>query len=87
MHAITAELTIRIGRKSYAIPDYATASRMVCEARDRSGIGGSRFRSPLIYEGDKQVAHVSYNGRVWAGASGRDWKPGDVPLFDNREGI
>ncbi len=36
----------------------------------------------LIVDGGKIVAHVSYNGRVWAGTT---WKSGDVPLYDPRE--
>lgn len=82
---ITAPLTIRIGRKAYAIADLAAASRMVSAARDRSGVGSSRFPAPLIYEGERQVAHVSYNGRVWAGLP-MQWTPGDKPLFDNGAG-
>lgn len=79
---MSAALSIRVGRKTYAIPDLAAASRLVCEARDRSGARSSRFTPPLIFDGGRLVGHVSYNGRVWAGEP-RDWKPGAVPLFDN----
>lgn len=82
----TAPLTIRIGRKAYAIPDLAAASRMVCEARDRSGIGSSAFKPPLICEGDRPVGYVSFNGRVWPGLP-TQWKAGAVPLFDNGAGV
>lgn len=78
---IATTLTIRIGRKSYPIGNYADASRMVCKARDKSGVGSSRFSDPLIYEGDRAVAYVSYNGRVWAG-SPRDWTPDRTPLCE-----
>lgn len=83
--AIIAPLTIRIGRKAYAVADLATASRMVSAARDKSGVGNSRFTTPLIFEGERQVAYVSYNGRVWAGLP-TAWKPGDKPLHDNGAG-
>jgi hypothetical protein len=83
--AVTTELTIRIGRKAYAIPDLATASRMVCEARDKAGVGSREFKTPMIYEGERQVGYVSYNGRVWAGDP-RGWKSGDKPIFDNGAG-
>ncbi|HTR86214.1 MAG TPA: hypothetical protein VMI56_17150 [Reyranella sp.] len=83
MTAPKAVLAIRVGRKSYPVADYAEASRMVEAARDRSGVGVSHFPDALIFEGDALVAHVSYNGRVWAGHP-RAWKPGDAPLFDNR---
>lgn len=79
------KLTVRIGRKTYAIPDLATASRMVCAARDRSGVGNSRFTVPLIYEGERQIGYVSYNGRVWAGEQ-RGWKADDKPIYDNGAG-
>lgn len=84
-NAPATELTIRIGRKAYAVPDLAAASRLVCAARDKSGVGGSRFKTPLIFAGDKPVGYVSYNGRVWAGDP-RGWKAGDKPLFDNGAG-
>ena len=83
--APTTELTIRIGRKAYVIPDLATASRMVCAARDKAGVGNSRFTPPMIFDGDRQIGYVSYNGRVWPG-SARDWNPGIVPLHDNGAG-
>jgi hypothetical protein len=83
---IATAMTIKVGRKTYQIPDFATASRLVCEARDRAGIGGSRFTPPVIYRGDEQVAYVSYNGRVWAGKPGQ-WKPGCEPLYDNGSGL
>jgi len=83
MTTLTAPLTIRIGRKAYAIADLAEASRMVCAARDKSGVGNSRFQTPLIYEG--AIGHVSYNGRVWSGLP-TQWKAGAVPLFDNGAG-
>ena len=76
---IAKPLTIKVGRKVYAIADYAEASRMVCAARDKSGVGSSRFPKPVIYEGDTAVAYVSYNGRVWAGTS---YTPNAVPLCE-----
>lgn len=83
--ALTAPLTIRIGRKAYAVADLATASHMVSAARDKAGIGCSRFTPPLIFEGERQVGHVSYNGRVWPGLP-TQWKPGDRPIYDNGAG-
>ncbi len=86
MTTIALPLTIRIGRKAYAIPDLATASRMVCAARDKAGIGNRAFTTPLIFEGDRQIAYVSYNGRIWAGTQ-REWKPDSKPLYDNGAGL
>lgn len=81
-----ATLTMQIGRRTYPVASLAEASRQFCEARDRAvarGAGGSRRTpTPLLFDGDgKQVAHISYNGRVWAGHP-RDWQPGRTPLVD-----
>lgn len=83
---VKASLTIRVGRKAYPIADYAEASRLFCAARDKAGTGGRDTPTPLIFEGDRQVAYVSYNGRVWAGDP-RDWQPGRKPLYDNGSGL
>src|SRR5690242_17228883 len=40
-------LTIKVGRKQYPIPDFATASRLVDKARDESGIASAGFAPPL----------------------------------------
>lgn len=83
---ITASLTLKIGRKAYAIESLADASRKVCAARDKAGIGSSRFTPPSIFDGERQVGYVSYNGRVWAGEP-RGWKAGDKPIYDNGAGV
>lgn len=69
--AIKPSLTIKVGRKSYPITDYAEASRMTLAATHALMMTGARmsesFQSPLIYDGKRQVAYVSQNGRVWSG--------------------
>jgi hypothetical protein len=83
--AIKPTLTIRVGRKTHPIADYAEASRRTLAAVDALSRTGARlmdsFREPLIFEGDRQIAYVSQNGRVWAGHP-RDWKPGAMPLCE-----
>lgn len=76
--AIAAPLTLKIGRKHYAVPNLAEASRLYSAARDRSGLGASRVPSAPIYEGSRQIAYISYNGRVWAGT---EYVAGAVPLY------
>lgn len=80
-------LTIKVGRQSHPIADYAEASRMTEAAVAALMRTGARmsdtFRPPLIYDGERQVAYVSLNGRVWAGDP-MDWKPGATPVYDNR---
>lgn len=48
---------------------------------DRLGLGGSQTPRCEILDGDTVVAHVSYNGRVWAG-DGANWTPDVEPIFD-----
>ncbi|NBW23479.1 MAG: hypothetical protein EBR82_87615 [Caulobacteraceae bacterium] len=85
MTAIKNTLTIKVGRKSHPIADYAEASRMTLAAvaalAEREHRVGPHFKSPLIYEGGRQVAYVSQNGHVWAG-NPREWKPGATPLCE-----
>lgn len=70
---------LQIGRKRYEVTSFEQASAMFCTARDKSGLGASSIKPPLIVDGDgRTVGHVSYNGRVWPGAS---WHPGMVPLY------
>lgn len=39
----------------------------VCRAYiDRNGLGAGNWTGGKLYQGKKQVARVSYNGRVWA---------------------
>jgi hypothetical protein len=78
-------MILKFGRKSVPVASLAEASAAYSAAREASGKGGSKWPSGIVFEGGRAVAHVSYNGRVWAKPS-RDWTPGDVPLFDNRAG-
>lgn len=72
-------LFIQIGRKRYEVQSFEQASVMFCQARDKSGLGASGVKDPLIVdERGQTVAHVSYNGRVWPGKS---WQPGIQPLY------
>lgn len=83
-----AQLAISVGGKLYPVASLGEASRMFCAARDKAeavyGAGASRTPSPLIYEGDKPIGYVAYNGRIFAGAPS-GWTPATPILFDNRE--
>ena len=73
---------LEIGFKRFQIASLAEASRMFSAARDALGEGASRTPSPLIVdEQGAVIGHVSYNGRVWAGAS---YLPDTQLLYDNR---
>ena len=62
-------LGLRIGssRTLLEVADYAEASRIYSDLRDRSGLGASKLPRARLYRGSVQVAEVSYNGRVWEG--------------------
>lgn len=78
-------LTMQIGRRRYQVASLTEASRMFCTARDKAmhrGVGGSSHTpTPMIYNGDRLIGYVSYNGRVWAGHP-HDWQPGMKPLLE-----
>ena len=78
----TSTMFLQIGHKRFQIATFEEASRMFCTARDEAGEGASRTPTPLIVDekGDI-IGHVSYNGRVWTGAS---YVSGSLPLYDNR---
>jgi hypothetical protein len=73
---------LQIGRKRYQVATFEQASLMFCAARDKSGNGASRTPSPkIVDERGEVIGHVSYNGRVWSGAT---YVPDATPLYDNR---
>jgi hypothetical protein len=70
---------LEIGRKRFQIASFEEASCMFCMARDKMGEGASRTPSPkIVDERGEVIGHVSYNGRVWAGAT---YVAGASPLF------
>jgi hypothetical protein len=79
--AAPVELALRIDdrRDVTAVKDYAEASGIVAELREQHmemGQGNSTFpRMTIVDLGTGEtVAHVSWNGRVWAGKP-EEWKP------------
>ena len=73
---------LQIGRKRFQIASFEEASLMFCAARDQAGEGASRTPSPLIVdELGTVIGHVSYNGRVWSGAT---YVSSVKPLYDSR---
>jgi len=78
----TKTMFLEIGRKRFQIASFEEASRMFCAARDKMGEGASCTPCPIIIdERGEVVGHVSYNGRVWAGAT---YVAHAAPLYDNR---
>lgn len=79
MTATNLHFTIR--RKRHTVATFADASAIYSAARDRSGLGSSRFPGVEITDdAGTPVARISYNGRVWPAGP---YTPGAEPLYDN----
>ncbi len=61
------------------VATYQEASEAVRKFIGNRGASQCPRGMGLIADGGAIVAHVSFNGRVWAG---REWKPGATPLYD-----
>jgi hypothetical protein len=61
------------------VTSYEEASKAVRKFIGNKGASQCPRGMGLIADGGQIVAHVSYNGRVWAG---REWVSGAVPLYD-----
>ena len=73
-------LFVCVGRKKLPFKGAAHASRAYRETIERLGIGGSKTPPcTIVNESGAIVAHVSYNGKVWAGAA---WQSGDTPIYN-----
>lgn len=78
---LVRSMFLKVGRRLFQVASFEEASRMFCAARDKAGEGASRTPSPqIVDERGEVIAHVSYNGRVWAGAS---YVADAAPLYDN----
>lgn len=81
------QLTTRRGVPvAKAVASHKDASEAVRKFIGNRGASKCPRGMGLIADGGKIVAHVSYNGRVWAGRP-QDWKSGDVPLYDPRGAV
>jgi hypothetical protein len=74
-------MLLKIGRKKIEVASFEEASRRFCETRDAFGFGSSRMPNGQVFDGEKQVGYVSYNGRVWPGST---YDAAAAPLYDNR---
>ena len=61
------------------VADLAAASRRYAELRDASLEGASTWPDGLINDYGCNIAHISYNARVWPMG---EFKPGTEPLYD-----
>ena len=78
------------GKDAKACSSFAEAAQIAKQFRDTADygfpIGGdqySRFQTGRVFDAatDKQIAHVSYNGRVWHGTA-RQWTAQTMEIKD-----
>jgi len=64
-------MILKIGeRYTLEVKDFAEASRIYCELRDKSGEGASTWP-----DGELSTGHyISYNGKVWAQPRNELWE-------------
>ncbi|AMK23243.1 MULTISPECIES: hypothetical protein [Sphingomonadaceae] len=69
------------GYAALAAVDWAEASRLYSERRDRFGLGTSQFPEGEVLLDDIPIARISYNGRIWPLGP---FRPEMEPIYDNR---
>ena len=74
------DLVIKNGR-TLRVDSLEDASRQYQIAHDASGLGVSQWPNGTVYDSGRIVAHVSYNGRVWA-QSPNEWTPDAAPIME-----
>lgn len=82
IHALAEALFLQVGERRWPVASIQDASHKFSAVRDRMGVGGSGMPPAVIVGGGGEPRYrISYNGKVWA-SDGRDWQPGDVPVFN-----
>lgn len=60
------------------VSSFKEASEETIKYIEEFDLGSGNFpHAPILDETGKQIAYVSYNGRVWEGT---DWEPGKKPI-------
>lgn len=72
-------LDIGVPRSMVPVESFRSASNAVLGYIARNNLGGGNWAGGQVFKDGRQVAHVSYNGRVWKGKS---WKSGQKPLYE-----
>ena len=68
------------------VKDFAEASAACRAFLDEMNIGNSEWSGGPLWDGNKQIGYVSFNGKVWAGRS-KDWQVGMKPLYNPYEQV
>lgn len=61
--------------------DWAEASRLYGERRDRLGLGARCYPSADVLIGRTPIGRISYNGRIWPLEA---WEADQKPIYDNQ---
>lgn len=73
-------MILKIGsRASIEVSSFEDASQLYAQYRDASLEGASTFPDGTVLDGNRIIARVSYNAKVWPPTR---WAPGQTPLFD-----
>lgn len=76
----SAPLFVKVGRAKYPFQGAAHASQAYRDTIDRLDLGASQTPPCYIIDSSgTKVGHISYNGKVWAGA---EWQSGDEPVYN-----
>ena len=59
------EMQIKIGNIVRNVANFSDASRVWREYRNAAAFGASSAPKVIVIEDGKEVAEISYNGRVW----------------------
>jgi hypothetical protein len=72
-------MILKIGaRASIEVGSFAEASLVYAEHRDASFEGASTFPDGTIFDGNRMIARVSYNAKVWLPGPAE----GQTPIFN-----
>lgn len=65
--------------REVAVNSLQEASKVCRDYIERNQLGSGNWTGGMVSEDGKQVARISYNGRIWPPG---DWRPGMKPLAD-----
>lgn len=75
---------IKIKPNRVKVSSFAEASKVCQKYIDDNDLGGGNWTGGTIYEDGKEIAYVSYNGRIW---EGKEWSVTRKELFEDGGGI
>lgn len=76
--------SVKIKPVRVKVSSFAEASKICQKYIDDNDLGGGNWTGGAIYEDGKQIAYVSYNGRIW---EGKEWNARGKELFEKGGGV